>query len=82
MLITDKMGLQAVFLDDDRRIDYLVDDLKESFDVRTKAYYCLKSLMMELNELPPEIPIFIDKNLGEISGIDAAKVLMATGRRF
>ena len=73
--------IKAIFLDDDDRIDYLVDDLKNSFGIESKVYYDPDALLSEINMLPKDIVIFLDKNLGpgKCSGNEVARKLKSAG---
>ena len=73
--------IQAVFLDDDRLINYLVDDLKDSFGIESKVYHDPDALISDMDKLSKDIVVFIDKNLGpgKCSGNVVARKLRKYG---
>lgn len=71
--------LQAVFLDDDNLIDYLVDSLKKNHGIESKAYYDYKVFLKESKNLPIDTLFFIDKKLDGISGVEVARTLRSNG---
>ena len=70
---------QAIFIDDDKAISYLVDDLSESFNTKVLAYNDTESFFKEISKFSQNIYCFIDKNLGTVSGVDVARRLRSLG---